>query len=520
MSNFRCATIVVGFCYFLLSCSAKKESNNCASINSDVGYSKKIGPVALEKYLLNKDAAGGELVVEFRKDEILGSPSHQKSCSFFIEPSTISNSGGLLWTASHCLDLSRDSKYRLRFYIDLATGYFDIPVTIPALEKISVFRARLEKQFPAALQREILSSFQPPQINFGASKNATDICLNSLASGRTLFHEPLPGKNQVSCFLYQDLRLVEFRLPSNLTIEQSQVIEFMFERSRMNLFWSPVTGTAVVSTPGKSVQFSDLRQDWIESYKNYLKLHEQVEFKNWLQGVQNGCISEGASGSTALCGQLEALRSLLKESGLESEQSLFDKGQFEAFDAAYKTSRSKIVDLWNLIEKGQVTFDNGTTMRTWGNMGLLSNYSWNASNLRTFSALSTFLFEGVGFGNTIGADGVSRSRVGMASYNWNATAEDVFIYGIFPKTQPVDNLESGFFQLRLMPGDSGSMLLALGLPMAVLATVDGEKTSGGSTILPLPEVPAEPSTVAQISTGGELDSRGTLPASQSAGCAK
>ena len=64
----------------------------------------------------------------------------------------------------------------------------------------------------------------------------------------------------------------------------------------------------------------------------------------------------------------------------------------------------------------------------------------------------------------------------------------MFIYAIFLKTQSLENLNKGYAQLRLRPGDSGSMILAGGLPIAVLATVDGEKTSGGAAVLPLPEI--------------------------------
>lgn len=45
--------------------------------------------------------------------------------------------------------------------------------------------------------------------------------------------------------------------------------------------------------------------------------------------------------------------------------------------------------------------------------------------------------------------------------------------------------EKTFF---LQPGDSGSLFLLGGLPLAVVATVDGKETSGGTAVLPLPTI--------------------------------
>ncbi|MEN9529743.1 MAG: hypothetical protein RI932_1616, partial [Pseudomonadota bacterium] len=46
--------------------------------------------------------------------------------------------------------------------------------------------------------------------------------------------------------------------------------------------------------------------------------------------------------------------------------------------------------------------------------------------------------------------------------------------------------QTGGMNFFLQPGDSGSLFLLGGLPLAVVATVDGQETSGGTSLLPLP----------------------------------
>jgi hypothetical protein len=95
----------------------------------------------------------------------------------------------------------------------------------------------------------------------------------------------------------------------------------------------------------------------------------------------------------------------------------------------------------------------------------------------------------------------------------------MFIYAIIPKKQTQENLTKGFGQLSLKPGDSGTLILADGLPMAVLATVDGEKTSGGSSVLPLPDISddIEAISVSNVNSTGASAEAQAIVAQKTAG---
>jgi hypothetical protein len=115
--------------------------------------------------------------------------------------------------------------------------------------------------------------------------------------------------------------------------------------------------------------------------------------------------------------------------------------------------------------------------------------------------------------------GKSRDRVGAATYDWNHLKNEKFFYTILPKEQTTANLQIGFGQLRLHPGDSGSMILAGGLPIAVLSTVDGEKTSGGASVLALPaNVESEQSPDRSSETGATATTATNSTSSINPGC--
>lgn len=477
----------------------------CSTGTNQVGYCSKVlaesvvrssNPLGLEEIVRKNAAPGGELIIEFRKDDVLGDATHQKKCSFFLEPSNSAADQIGIWTASHCLSLARDANYRLRFYVDYSTGYVEIPVTAPALEQFQKVREEVGV-LPEQIRRGFLESFKSADIDFSRSKNGSDICLNSFKTGWgwSKFHQPLPDKNQVACFLYHDLSVVQLKVADNISSLQQRVLENILESARLFDENSVAHPNATLQRTDESpVKMKDFRSNWIKVYKEYTELKEQSGFLKFASHLETDC---GATSeqplSTDSCQILKAVQDLLNETGFESYAELLTESGASNYEAKFDGLINEIADLWSYY-RNAVIIENGYEVRAYesGTFNILANYSWNGSSLKSFSALPLMAYVGVGFGQVIDPwSGDVRSRVGAATYHWLEKGKEMFVYAIIPKTQTESNLKLGYGQLNLKPGDSGTLLLVSGLPMAVLATVDGEKTSGGAAVLPLPKISDE-----------------------------
>lgn len=477
--------IVLPLLASLAACAGRTNvSGVCSTVKSEA-FTQTMSPNVLAGQLQSRDAVGGELVVEFRKDDVLGSPTHQRKCTFFLEPTQANSSGGYFWTAGHCLDPGRDSKYRLRFYVDLATGYAEIPISVEYLMRLSSLRSTLAQQLSAQAQTEVLLALRQKEVDFTSSANATDICLNSIKSGRTFFHEPIAGTAQISCFLYQDLRLIEFKVPDTLTAGQRQVLSFALDRAQGFANNLPIPPNAIIKKDALEKAMSDFRIDWVSAYKSYAEYRENDGLFAWITQNKQRCVTPDSLLAAEICAKLNFIKSSLADSGLTFQAQLFDDVGYNEYPMKYDLKKQQIADLWVFYRQAEAVVD-GVTKRPYSYWDLLTNYAWNSGSLKTFSAIGIGGFWGLGWGATVDETGKTRERMGAATYDWNPLKNEKFFYAILPKEQTAENLQSGYAQLRLNPGDSGSMILAGGLPIGVLSTVDGEKTSGGASVLALP----------------------------------
>lgn len=477
-------------------------SSDCSKIQSEALVNVS-GSGALAEQLQSRDAPGGEIIIQFRKDGPLAKTSHQRSCTFFMEPSLASQNGAYIWTASHCLDPSLDSAYSLRFFVDVATGYVELPVQVESLERRGQLRTQLAKILSSSAQSEVLQALKPLEIDYSPSKNATDICLGSFKSGRSFFHEPETGKNQISCFLYQDLSLFKFTLSEQLTPAQKQVMSSALEKAMAFENSLPIPPTATIRTGTTYTSMSAFRENWISTYKTFSELRENDGFNNWTSKMRYQCSLQQDSAGSEICAKLSSIKTAFESAGLQTQASLFEPSGTSDYLLQYALVKTKVAELWKTNMSTTATI-NGVEKRLFDFFNLVSNYSWNSGELKTFTTIGLGGFLGLGWGATVDESGKPRDRVGAATYYWLPGGAEMFIYAITPKNQTTENLALGYAQLGLRSGDSGSMLLGGGLPMAILATVDGEKTSGGASILPLPEAAEE---IEANSGGAQIQTR-------------
>lgn len=517
MNNSACWSGMMTLLVALAGCSAgSKQDLLCSRIQSEI-YIRDTRPERAERLIRKKDAAGGELVIEFRKDDVLGKPTHRKKCSFFLEPSRSDSDVATIWTANHCLDIARDSKYRLRFYVDFATGYQEIPVEFEQLELFEKLRQK-SGELPAELQREFLNAFRAEEVDFSRSKNGRDICLNSFNTGPgwSKFHEPIKGNNQVSCFLYHDLALLTLKLPAQLSAEHKNLTKAMLKKAHAFDEASITYPNANITSNGQSITMGDFRKKWLETYRTYTTLKEKTGFARFAREKIDACVESTDEHRQSLCEQVDKMKAILTSSGFEEYAHLLTVEGNSNLGNQLLTVVPQISELWKLYTHATVT-ENNQPVQRFKEFNLVTNYSWNGGQVSSFSAIPLLGFFGLGWGTTTDqGSGDVRERVGAATYHWIEEGAESFIYAIIPKQQTTLNLNAGYGQLRLTPGDSGSLILADGLPMAVLATVDGEKTSGGSALLPLPEIgdePAEAIHTSENSQGASIESNAIASAS-------
>jgi hypothetical protein len=233
---------------------------------------------------------------------------------------------------------------------------------------------------------------------------------------------------------------------------------------------------------------ASFRQNWLKAYKLYTEYRENDNFQLWIKETRQKCSQSSPAEKSQICEKWSDIKEAFTESGLTMQSKLLEDESENNFSTEYLSRKRNIVDLWRFL--GRSTVD-GSSVKLLDAFRIVSNFFWSNGNLRTFSTITLGAFIGLNWGSTIGESGQSRDRVGGATYNWNSEVNETFFYMILPKNQTTENLDLGYGQLKLQAGDSGSMLLGGGLPMAVLATVDGEKTSGGASFMPLPVVTSE-----------------------------
>ena len=493
----------------LSACSSGTPLGTICSTTKSEAVIEKNDAATMNVLLDQKAAPGGALVIEFRKQDIIKAPSHQKKCSFFLEPSD-SNNEATIWTASHCLDLSIDSKYRLQFYIDKATGYLEVPVEFDQLKQIDALRKRIAEQAPEK-QRLLLSALKPTEIDYSASKNATDICLNSFTTGYgwSKFHQPEQGKNQIACFLYHNLAIVTFKVSDAASLEQKQIVEQMLAKARRFDTSNIAHPNAILKRNDVERTMLNFRTEWLQTYKKYTTLRAQTGFAEFAKSLLSQC---NQAPDAAACKDLASHREVLSSAGLAELVPLLSEAGMAEYEANYAAIIPKISALWKYYNNAVITV-NGTAVQPYSQFNILTNFSWNGGQHFSYSTIPLMGFVGLNWGTV--TDPYSndvRARAGVATYHWLNDGSEMFIYGIIPKKQTQENLNLGYGQLTLTPGDSGTFVLADGLPMAVLATVDGEKTSGGSSVLPLPEISddatLEPSSQDGAVTGASAEATG------------
>jgi hypothetical protein len=265
-------------------------------------------------------------------------------------------------------------------------------------------------------------------------------------------------------------------------------VEKMIEKARMFEKSNIAHPTAILKRGDEERTMLDFRKSWIATYRTYTKLRAHTGFAKFANERVTACAESGEEFESKACQENRSLEEDLRESGFEDLAGLLTNEGINSYQESYKNIIPEISKHWKFYSNATITW-NGQSVRPYSQFNILTNYSWNGGRHHSYSSIPLMGFVGIDWGTvTDPYSGDVRARVGAATYHWLKDGSEMFIYSIIPKKQTEANLSKGYGQLSLQPGDSGTLILGDGLPMAVLSNVDGEKTSGGSSVLPLPEI--------------------------------
>lgn len=471
---------------------------------------------------------GGFIEVFTRKD-VLGLVDSHRLCTAYVEfsnnPAQISGNVDAdpltmnIFTASHCLDMSRD--YAIKIHLFDGSIYRDFWVDYKPLEKINALRAAAKmKGLSSEIQKKVLQSVRTSAPSLEGIFNAPTISSNvagtgaSTTAGKICLQKDNPDVQHV-CATYHDLTALTVEPSANspaVVINELKVLRKNAIARALN--WITISKLAANQKSEKPREL--IFQDDPETEHTLTSVHKEMrervhlysKFKN-VQFMQDELLPDLNTCSTgspaALCRLSNEISAFVKAQLLGTGYEVFEDSKLSFTVDALKTGFSRSV---NKMDKAFTVFgefleDSGTS----GAQALQletrvhSNFRFVTGSEPTQdipdpkdSVLSGRGFMHFNVNNLTGDNsGASASFVKWAP-SPSTPLLGRFAYFSFPKkftdavrsnysNRPIPQAPHvGFMQA----GDSGSIVVIEQMPFFTITSVDGVASSGGAGIRPLP----------------------------------
>ena len=418
-------------------------------------------------------------------------------CTINIHPSLDDESKFILWTAGHCAFDPRKpefqtAKYTLRLYQD--GGYFNVPIELQYQQSLGKFIQDFENMLklapgvPTSVVSEYTSGNWFPE-------DVTTSCQQST----TEFNSELgPAAKDILCFTEAELR----GLTVSATAATAPEIQVRVD-SILN----------TVASRNKAI-FEKLPAQSKYLLDFYYKAHiDKIRLANWVRRLGyylnvNFCAADMATRPqpttiprtfNTFCAPL--YRGLI----LEKLKASLPQRLWDIFNTVVTDDKTSLEVLYEKYAMPQ-EFDISTLSRPiedvpedgvaqiaknifaqWSEFGFQQLNSLNLRNESLFGFNEETLFTFTNNKPRIATNPLTMKPRTVSLYNPNYQND------IKTKVRKLlVNFDSTQEKLELIKGDSGTMLSLLGgLPFGLLSTVNGEPTSGGASITPLPEVGSE-----------------------------
>ncbi len=500
---------------------------------------------------------GGFIEVFTRKD-VIGLIDSRRLCTAYVEfsnnPSQISENVDAepltmnIFTASHCLDLSKDHSIKIHLFD--GSIYRDFWVDYKPLEKINALRAAAKmKGISVDTQRKLLQSVRTSAPSLEVLFNADTVTNSTVGTapftkaGQVCLQSNNPEIQHV-CATYHDLTALTVEPTANSTAAIINELKVLRKNaSARSLSWissSKLAKNAKTVTPIKLVFKDDpatehtltsVHKEMRERVRLYSKFKNVQFMQDELLSDLNTCLSATPA---ALCRMSEEISAFVKAQLANTGYEVFEDSKLAFTVATFKSGFSKSMDK---MDKAFTVFDNflvsnETTGKLSHNLDtrIHSNFRFVTANESTLDVPDPkdSLSSGRGFmhfnANNLTGD-VTGSSVNFIKWAESPSTPLLgrFAYFSFPK-KFTDAVRSNYIN-RPIPqdphigfmqaGDSGSIVVIEQIPFFTITSVDGAASSGGAGIRPLPE-PLDESEIDAVKRGVRADGSATTQKKNSA----
>lgn len=515
----------VGSLSLLVACSKGSGAKPmCASTKSLLRFDTPVAPTLIS----NSDyySNGGFIEVYTRK-EILGPVDSFRTCTAYVEftNSPAENNPALLnenvsmnvYTASHCLDLSKDYLMKLYIFDSSSRTYYPVMVQNKALEKMQELRQSMKRKgLSKANQEKILKSFRINSANLEelfnqpTTSSATTGTGGSTLAGQKCLKKDDPNY-QVVCSTYQDM--IHFKVEPAAS-SPAAVIDVLKEIRRVSntrlLGW--IRGSKLykkMTDTNFKVYFADDKDNLLDAVALHKSVRSRLQnFSRFklLQFVHDELLSDVnqcAQRSDGVCAVKNELSGVIQAALADTKYQSFDGSTLssvvDALKSEYTASMLKMDATFTALEQLVTTNSDGSRFIPFEGR-IHSNFRFVTASDPTTDVpdprdtVRAFMHFNL---NNLTGD-VSGSRVAFIYWNKNTvngffnvmeisrTITDLMKQKAAEKEAEINKpvrAQVGFLQA----GDSGSIIVVDHLPFFAVTSVDGVSTSGGATIRPLPE---------------------------------
>ncbi len=512
----------------MLACSqSSTKFTDCSQLSSLMRFDTPAIDVSSLKGIESFLSNGGFIEVYTRK-QLLGPIDSRRLCTAYVEFSenpAVAQADApdaplkmKIYTANHCLDLSRDHKIKLHLFDGQI--YHDFWLDNESLTAVSQLRKAMRlKGVSTKSQEQALGAFsvrknsieeffssatvQTSAGGSGVSDTAGSICLKK--------DDPV---YQNVCATFQDMTVIRATPSANAPVVVLDKLRALRKTSNTRAArWVSETKLSQIlkANPELRLTFQDKRSEPHDLVSLHGEVRKRVlryaQFKNimnvnevLLEELQRCSVGKGGE----VCQLLPELSAVVKSELAGTGYEIFeDKNLLYTVDAL----KSGYNEAFNQVDKAFTVFDSFLEATSGGGLKIPL----------TARVHSNFRFVTLAEGTTDRPDPKDSLASGRGFMHFNAnnmTADTsgagvTFISWVSSEQAPSSALQGRFLHLKfpreitpdiaakqdnelkhigyMQEGDSGSIVVIEQMPYFAITSVDGNATAGGAALRPLPE---------------------------------
>ncbi|MEN9809638.1 MAG: hypothetical protein RLZZ488_1205 [Pseudomonadota bacterium] len=511
--------------YVVTSCSgAKSNVPVCSKTTALLRFDIERAPttVANSKFFSN----GGFIEVYTRKTEFSPVDSY-RLCTAYVEftDSPAESQDVLLnerlemnvYTAAHCIDLAKDHSMKLHMFDHQGRTYYPVNVEYPLLSKVHELRKTMrDKKVSFENQKKVLNSLRTNAADLNSLFNQPTITSNSTGAGvsetagKICLRRDDPVFNNV-CSTYQDM--IHFKIePAASTpvpvIDRIKQMRVDSTATLTGLIAKSKLAEKFKANPETRLVFEDDKNTPLEligihkAVRNRVQTYSKFKMLQYVRDDLLADISACAANKNAwFCAIRDEFSTLIQVALRGTKYDSFQPSGLadivEVMKSDYAASTQRMDTVFTVLEALVEEREDGSFFlpldtRIHSNFRFVTLAEPTADNPDPLDTSRAFMHFNVN--NLSGVDTGARNHF----IKWDPKS----LLGRFHhlemhkevtdemRTQAATKTAAGRPEVPhmgfLQAGDSGSIITIENLPYFAVTSVNGESTSGGATIRPLP----------------------------------